>query len=87
MTGLVDTKCRDVVELVTEYLSEALPPEEAARFEQHLFTCPPCAAHLQQMRDLVALAGTLPEPVPAEALPHADAPLEAFRRWKAGRTR
>jgi anti-sigma factor RsiW len=81
MTGPVDTKCRDVVELVTEYLSEALPAEEAARFEQHLFTCPPCTAYLQQMRAQVALSGTLLEP-PA---PSAGAALEAFRRWKGKR--
>jgi anti-sigma factor RsiW len=74
-----DLKCQDVVELVTEYLSHALPAERAARFEQHLFVCPPCAAHLKQVKASIALSGSLHE----EAALGGDARLlEAFRKWK-----
>jgi anti-sigma factor RsiW len=74
-----DLKCQDVVELVTEYLSHALPAERAARLEQHLFACPPCAAHVRQVKTVIALSGSLHE----EAPPGGETKLlEAFRRWK-----
>ena len=36
-TGMV---CRNAVDLVTEYLEDALPPRGRARFEAHLAGCP-----------------------------------------------
>jgi anti-sigma factor RsiW len=67
-----------VVELVTEYLSHAMPAEDTARLEQHLFTCPQCTAYLEQMRTVIGLAGELDENAP----PPASDALEVFRRWK-----
>ena len=52
--------CAELVELVTEYLEEALVLDERARFEEHIMTCPPCRAHLDQMRRTVELLGRLP---------------------------
>jgi anti-sigma factor RsiW len=78
---LVELMCREVVELVTEYLSGTMPPEDRVRLEQHLLTCPPCTAYLQQVRTTVALTRGLAE-APAGA---ADDPaMAAFRRWKSG---
>jgi anti-sigma factor RsiW len=74
-----DLKCQDVVELVTEYLSHALPAEQAARFEQHLFTCPPCAQHVRQVKAVIALSGALRDDVTEGSEAKL---LEAFRRWK-----
>ena len=34
--------CQQVVELVTDYLEEALPTVEAERFEQHINYCQAC---------------------------------------------
>lgn len=72
--------CRELVELVTEYLEGALKPDERARFEEHVMTCVPCRAHLEQMRDTIELVGRLEE----DALsPEAELDLrEAFRGWK-----
>jgi anti-sigma factor RsiW len=74
--------CKELVELVTEYLDGALPPREVARFEEHIVSCPPCHAHLEQMRRTIEVVGRLP----AEALsPDAEQDLrEAFRSWKRG---
>jgi anti-sigma factor RsiW len=73
--------CRELVELVSDYLEGALPPSDRARFETHIGGCDNCAAYLRQMRETVALLGTLP----ADALsPEAERELRAaFREWKA----
>jgi predicted anti-sigma-YlaC factor YlaD len=75
--------CRQVVELVTEYLGETMPPEDRVALEQHLLVCPPCTAYIGQVRATIQLLGALEEakaPAPPEEL------LELFRRLKARRT-
>ena len=42
--------CRDVVEVVTDYLEDALSTAEKAAFEQHLHACPWCLTYLEQVR-------------------------------------
>jgi Putative zinc-finger len=72
--------CREVVELVTDYLEHALPPEEAELFEQHINFCDGCESYLDQMRTTVAAVGRITEEdVPPEA---RDKLLTAFREWK-----
>lgn len=75
--------CREVVELVTDYLEDALPAGERARFEAHIAACEHCTAYLDQLRVTIGVVGTL-EP---EALsPDMERELlEAFRHWKDGR--
>ena len=58
---LAELMCREVVEQVSDYLSQALSSEERRRFEGHLSTCPPCTAYLEQMRSTLELASELPE--------------------------
>ena len=36
--------CKEMVELVTDYLEGALPPAIRIRFDQHLTACDPCVA-------------------------------------------
>jgi anti-sigma factor RsiW len=74
--------CRELVELITDYLEGDLPPREHARFERHVAGCPGCQAYLDQMRATLAVLGRLgTDDLP----PPARAPmLEAFRRWTAG---
>jgi anti-sigma factor RsiW len=81
MTSPFELTCQEIVELATEYLRHGLPAEQRARFEQHLFTCPPCTTYLEQMKTVVELAGALGEDPPVRPPPPA-AVLEAFRRWK-----
>jgi anti-sigma factor RsiW len=73
--------CRELVELVSDYLEGALPAEQHSRFEAHIAGCEHCAAYLRQMRETLALLGTLP----ADALSRqAEDDLRvAFREWKA----
>ena len=62
--------CRQVVELVTDYLEGALPGQLQDAVERHLAVCPPCVVYVEQMRTTAAaLRGTLPSspstPTPA----------------------
>ena len=74
--------CRELVELVTDYLEGALDRRTRRRFEAHIAGCPHCTAYLEQMRETIRLTGRLRE----ESLdPEVrDELLEAFRTWKAG---
>jgi len=79
----VELVCREIVELVTEYLGGGLSPGDRARFEDHLATCPPCTAYLAQMRTTLELAAELGSAAPgAAASDEVAAHLEdIFRRW------
>lgn len=64
----IDTRlaCDDVMQRVTEYLDEALPPGAKPRFEQHLAECANCTRHIDEIRQTVQRLGALPrEPMPA----------------------
>ncbi|MCI0552764.1 MAG: zf-HC2 domain-containing protein [Anaerolineae bacterium] len=72
--------CKELVELVTEYLEGNLPDETRLRFEQHLSGCAGCTAYLEQMRQTIRLTGRLRE----ESLTpqQQDELLKLFRDWK-----
>jgi predicted anti-sigma-YlaC factor YlaD len=73
--------CRELVDVLTDYLEDVLPPLERARVEEHLAICPDCRAYLEQMRTTIGLLGGLrEETVPAGTV---DELLRAFRRWNA----
>ena len=75
-----DLTCRELVELVTDYLEARLGADDRTRFELHLTYCEWCRTYLAQMRRVLETAGELTE----ESLePEArDALLEAFRGWR-----
>jgi anti-sigma factor RsiW len=78
-TGIV---CRKAVDLVTEYLEDALPPRDRARFEAHVAGCPHCAEYLRQMRSTVSAVGrAAPVPLPPDARSELAA---VYRRWRSG---
>lgn len=83
MIGLRKQKkltCRELVELVTEYLEGTLSRRDRVRFEAHLGACTNCTHYVAQFRETVRLTGTLDEsdvsPEAAEAL------LAQFAEWK-----
>jgi anti-sigma factor RsiW len=74
-----DLTCRELVELVTDYLEDALPDGERERFEAHLAECDACDAYVEQVRATIRLAGraaALVEPGETAAL------LEMFRDFR-----
>ena len=73
--------CKDVVEIVSDYLEGALSGEDRERFEAHLAGCAGCTAYVEQMRETIRLSGMLTEEqVPTE---HRERLRQAFRDWKA----
>jgi predicted anti-sigma-YlaC factor YlaD len=77
-----ELSCREVVELLGDYLEGTMASGDRLRLEEHLAECDGCAAYLEQLRVTMRLSGRLPE----EAVsPEAMAPLlAAFRRWRRG---
>jgi anti-sigma factor RsiW len=72
--------CQEVVELVTDYLDQSLPPDDASLFEQHINFCDGCDWYLDQMRTTISTVGLITEEeVPLET---REKLLTAFREWK-----
>jgi anti-sigma factor RsiW len=73
--------CRQVVELVTDYLEDALSAVDRQRFERHLAGCPHCTEYLAQMRETIRLAGRV---TPEDLTPVMLTDLtDLYRRWRA----
>lgn len=74
--------CRELVELVTDYLEDGLSAEDRARFEAHIAACDHCGAYLEQMRVTLRVVGHIdPDGLEPEVEREL---LDAFREWKAG---
>ncbi len=54
-----DVACRELVELVTEYLEGALPPDEVLAVEAHLVECEGCERYVNQVRATVRALGSV----------------------------
>jgi anti-sigma factor RsiW len=76
---LPEMPCRELVELITEYLEDRLSPRDRARFEAHLADCEACRRYLDQFRQTIRTLGRLPEDaLTSEA---RETLLAAFRGW------
>jgi anti-sigma factor RsiW len=49
-----DIACKQLVELVADYLDDALSAEARAKFEEHLATCDGCTTYLSQIQQTIA---------------------------------
>ena len=75
--------CQELVELVTDYLEGALSRRDQKRFDAHIAACEHCTPYIEQLRQTIALTGTLRE---EDVSPAAqDALLAQFARWKQER--
>ena len=83
MATLPALACKELVELVTDYLEGRLSPEDRRRFDEHLAACDGCTRYVEQFRTTIRLVGRLRE---QDLEPHVrDALLDAFRDWHARR--
>jgi len=74
--------CKEVVELVTDYLENVLLPGLRKQFEVHVADCPGCTNYIEQVRLTVGMLHRLAqEPVFPETKQEL---LEVFRNWKQG---
>ena len=51
--------CQEMVELITDYLEDALPRSQRRRFQAHIAGCEHCTEYLEQMRVTITLTGRL----------------------------
>jgi len=79
--------CREIVELMTDYLEAKLADEDRLTFERHIAQCAPCRDYLAQLRDTIHRVGEL-DPPSEGAIPSAtrEALLEAFRNFTRKRS-
>ena len=76
---LPEMPCRELVELITDYLEDRLSPADRIRFEAHLAECEPCATYLEQFRETIRALGRLPEETLSSDA--RAALIAAFRGW------
>jgi anti-sigma factor RsiW len=73
--------CRELVELLIDFVSDELPAEHRQRVEQHLRRCPPCVAYLDSYQVTIRLTKQLPcEPLPPELEARLRAVLQDLRK-------
>lgn len=77
---MAELSCQEMVELVTDYLEGTLSLRDRRRIAKHLSECDGCVRYVEQIRETMALLGT----VPVDTLsPEAQSTLlEAFRDLK-----
>ncbi len=81
MTATRALRCDEIVELVTDYLEDALDPDTAGAFDAHLTVCPGCALYVDQIRETVATLGAVScDDLSPRAQDELVAAFRAFRR-------
>ncbi len=77
--GVRELTCRELVEVVTDYLEDRMPAEQRLLFEEHIAYCAWCVTYLDQMRETIRAAGMLRED---DLTPEQrDALLDVFKDW------
>jgi epoxyqueuosine reductase QueG len=81
--GVVDEpasmQCREILDLLADYLEGSLPSETARALETHLEGCGPCIAFVNTYRGTINAAGKIRE---VEIPPELEARLLSFLRRK-----
>ena len=73
--------CKDLTELITEYLEGRMGLMKRIRFQMHLGMCRHCRNYLRQMRGTIDVLGRIPEvSAPMEV---EEELLKRFRDWKS----
>jgi len=57
---VTELSCQEIVEIVTDYIEDAMSAAERRRFEQHLSHCPGCVTYVEQIRRTIRLTGEAP---------------------------
>jgi hypothetical protein len=73
--------CKELVEVVTEYLEDRMPAGTRADFEAHLLGCRLCSLYVDQMRTTIRTLGRI-EPVETMSEQTRAALMAAFRDWR-----
>ncbi len=77
--------CRQLIELLIDFVNGDLPPEHCQRIEQHLRACPPCVVYLETYRITIQLTRRLPDaPLPPQLVERLRTALMGDCGRKAG---
>jgi predicted anti-sigma-YlaC factor YlaD len=80
MTTTNKLVCKEVVELVTDYLEGALLPEKRVQLEEHIAGCPGCTNYIEQVRLTIGMLRSLTQ---ESVFPETkEEMLQVFRQWK-----
>ena len=73
--------CHEVIDLLSNYIEDALSSNERRRVDEHLALCDGCATYLEQIRETIRMTGRVTE----EQVPEDEktALLAAFRDWRS----
>jgi anti-sigma factor RsiW len=75
--------CKELVEVITDYLEDRLPADRRLSFEEHVAFCSWCQTYLDQIRETIRVTGTLRE---EDLSPRTrDTLLDVFRDWSTDR--
>jgi predicted anti-sigma-YlaC factor YlaD len=72
--------CLEVVELVTDYLENALLPEMRKRLEEHIAECPGCETYIEQIRQTISMLHQIAKQQVSPATKQEL--LQFFHRWE-----
>jgi anti-sigma factor RsiW len=73
--------CRQIAELLMDFLSGELPPDLQQHIQDHLEWCPPCVTYVETYRMTIQITRRLPcEPLPEALKQRLRAALEDYRR-------
>jgi hypothetical protein len=75
-----DLSCREVVELVTDYLENTLLPEMRKQLEEHVADCPGCESYIQQIQLTISMLRQIAQ-APVSATRKREL-LQLFQDWK-----
>ena len=80
MTAMHVLSCREIVELVTDYLEGDLDADTTTALEAHLHLCPGCGRYVEQIRETITTLGKVSsDTLSSEARAGL---LEAFREFR-----
>jgi predicted anti-sigma-YlaC factor YlaD len=74
-------RCVEFVELVTDWMEDALDDEVRNHVEEHLAICPHCTEYVDQLRETTRMLAELGEEAPPPG--RRDELLDAFRRLRS----
>ena len=73
--------CRELAELLIDFVSDELPPEHRTHVEQHLKRCPPCVVYLETYQLTIRLTRKLQcHPLPEHLADRLRRALEEIRK-------
>ena len=74
--------CKELTELVTDYLEGRMGFADRLRFQLHIGMCKHCREFLRERKLTIGAVGALsPEPIPTEVRHEL---MEKFRNWNRG---